>query len=221
MDILERHEIFEMEVLERLNSERFLDPLVFGGGTMLRLCYGLDRYSADLDFWFVKKMRETAYFNKLRRSLGGEYEITDARIKFYTLLFEIRSKGYPRRLKIEIRRKMKECDFQERIAFSEFSAKQVALKVHTPGQTMKNKIEAAIDRGEVRDFYDIEFLLRKGTPLSASRDKLARLKETIDKFTDNDIRVTLGSLVEPGKRSYYLKNRFQFLSERISSGLSH
>ncbi len=220
MDVLRRHEIFEIEVLERLNSEKFLEPLVFGGGTMLRLCYELDRYSADLDFWFIKRAREGTYFKKLRRSLGRIYEVTDAHVKFYTLLFEIRSKEYPKRLKIEIRRKMKECDFQERIAFSKFSTKQVVLKVHTAEQTMKNKIEAAIERREVRDCYDIEFLLRKGVPLLTSRDKLVRLEETINKFKENDIKVTLGSLLEPEKRRYYAKNKFKFLLERISGELA-
>ena len=50
MNIFEKHEIFEMEVLEKLKNARLLDPLVFGGGSMLRLCHELNRYSVDLDF---------------------------------------------------------------------------------------------------------------------------------------------------------------------------
>jgi hypothetical protein len=45
MDIFRQHEIFEIEVLDKMNSIRALDPLVFGGGTMLRLCHELNRYS--------------------------------------------------------------------------------------------------------------------------------------------------------------------------------
>ena len=55
MDIFKQHEIFEIEVFDRMKSARALNPLVFGGGTMLRLCHELNRYSTDLDFWFVKK----------------------------------------------------------------------------------------------------------------------------------------------------------------------
>ena len=69
MDELKRHEIFEMEVLEKLNSGKFLEPLVFGGGTMLRLCYELDRYSVDLDFWFVKKVPEKGQNLKNKKKL--------------------------------------------------------------------------------------------------------------------------------------------------------
>ena len=45
MDILRQHEIFEIEVLDKMNSAKVLEPLVFGGGTieilvgMLNLTY--------------------------------------------------------------------------------------------------------------------------------------------------------------------------------------
>jgi len=39
MDILKNHEAFEMEALECMNSGKLLENLVFGGGTMLRLCH--------------------------------------------------------------------------------------------------------------------------------------------------------------------------------------
>ena len=96
MDSFERHERFEMEVLEKLKNSRLLDPLVFGGGTMLRLCYELQRYSADLDFWFVKETDVQAYAEGLKEYLESRYEVTDAQEKHFTLLFEIRSKQYPR-----------------------------------------------------------------------------------------------------------------------------
>jgi predicted nucleotidyltransferase component of viral defense system len=58
MKRLEDHEKFEMAFLNLLSSRRLIDGLVFGGGTMLRLCHELPRYSLDLDFWFY---RETDY----------------------------------------------------------------------------------------------------------------------------------------------------------------
>ena len=165
MDIFHRHEVFEIEVLDKLNSAKLLDPLVFGGGTMLRLCHELDRYSVDLDFWFIRKTSQAAFFERLRTVLAEDYEITDAQIKHFTVLVEIRSSTYPKRLKIEIRREQKKCDFQTKIAFSRFSTQQVMLRAHTLDQTMKNKIDALLDRAEIRDCFDIEFMLRRGTKL--------------------------------------------------------
>ena len=89
MDTFRQYELFEIEVLDRMRSFKLLEPLVFGGGTMLRLCHQLNRYSADLDFWFVTRTSQSEYFNKFKRCMQKEYEITDAQIKRYTLLFEL------------------------------------------------------------------------------------------------------------------------------------
>ena len=218
MDILRQHEVFEIEVLEKMNSAKMLEPLVFGGGTMLRLCHELSRYSVDLDFWFVKKISKDAYFETGRKTFERDYEITDAQIKRYTILFELRSARYPKRLKIEIRREWKEVDYQQTIAFSRFSTKQVLLKAHTLDQTMKNKIEAFLDRGEIRDCFDIEFMLRRGVEIPfkdkgqylAFQKKLTRLKE-------RDFKVKLGSILENDIRKYYVTQRFRFLQEKLTS----
>jgi hypothetical protein len=50
MKRLEEHEAFEMRALRWLASKRFLGHLVMGGGTMLRLCHDLPRYSIDIEF---------------------------------------------------------------------------------------------------------------------------------------------------------------------------
>jgi len=218
MDILRQHEIFEIEVLDKMNSAKALEPLVFGGGSMLRLCHELNRYSVDLDFWFIKTIPQKIYFKKIQQALEEDYEITDSQIKQNTLLFELRSATYPKRLKIEIRREIKPYDFQRKIAFTKFSNRQVVLNAHTLEQTMKNKIEAFLNRGEVRDVFDIEFLLRRGVKLpegvagqsKAFFRKLSQLKE-------NDFKVKLGSILERDARDYYVQNRFSYLEEKLIS----
>jgi predicted nucleotidyltransferase component of viral defense system len=217
MNIFEKHELFEIEVLETLKNTKLLESLVFGGGTMLRLCYELKRYSVDLDFWFIRKIAVQNYFKKFVKVLEQEYEITDAQKKYYTLLFEIRSGKYPKRLKIEIRKEKKDCDFVEKIAYSKYSNKQVILRTHTLEQTIKNKIAALMDRGEIRDGFDIEFLLRKGIRLPELNTKqLSKLKERVDGFKEKDFKVTLGSVLESDIRKYYIENRFHYLLEKIA-----
>ena len=218
MDIFHRHEVFEIEVLDKLNSAKLLDPLVFGGGTMLRLCHELNRYSVDLDFWFVRKTPQPTFFERLQSALAEDYEITDEQIKHFTVLVEIRSSTYPKRLKIEIRREQKVCDFQTKIAFSHFSTQQVLLRAHTLDQTMKNKIDALLDRGEIRDGFDIEFMLRRGTKLpDLSINQVQSLMKRTTGFKDNDFKVKLGSIVNSEARSYYLQNRFSYLVEKLNA----
>jgi len=218
MDILRQHEIFEIEVLDKMKCAKVLEPLVFGGGSMLRLCHELNRYSVDLDFWIVKRVSQDDYFIKIMEILAKDYEITDSRMKHYTLLFELRSGLYPRRLKIEIRRRAEDCDFQEQIAFSRFSTKQVVLRAHTLNQTMKNKIGAFLDRGEIRDCFDIEFLLRRGIEFPALTGSQSQVfQKKLARFKDRDFKVKLGSILEGDIREYYISQRFTYLNEKLSS----
>jgi hypothetical protein len=218
MDIWQRHEVFEIEVLSRMNSARLLDPLVFGGGTMLRLCHELPRYSVDLDFWLVRKITQKSLFDKALKIIEKFYEVTDAQIKHFTLLFELRTTRYPKRLKIEIRREIEECEYQEKIAFSRFSSHQVILKAHTLDQTMKNKIKAFLDRQEIRDCFDIEFLLRKGVALTINdKGKILSFREKLSRLKERDFKVKLGSILETPIRQYYVQHRFSFLEEKLSS----
>ncbi len=216
MDIFREHEIFEIEVLDLLHRSRLLAPLVFGGGTMLRLCHELNRYSVDLDFWFIKAVREDEYFLQLRGVLEKKHELTDAQVKHHTLLFELRSARYPRRLKIELRRTITLWEYQEKIAFSRFSTRQVIVKALTLEQCMRNKIAAFTDRGEIRDCFDIEFLLRRGIPLP---DLESSAREFIRKkllgFKKADYTVKLGSILEEPIRQYYVTHGFAYLKEKL------
>ncbi len=218
MDTFKQHEVFEIEVLDRMNSAKMLDPLVFGGGSMLRLCHELNRYSVDLDFWFVKKVSQNDFFDKGLKTFEKYYEITDAQIKHYTILFELRSAQYPKRLKIEIRRELKDWDYQQDIAFSKFSTKQVVLKTHTLDQTINNKIEAFLDRGEIRDCFDIEFMVRRGVeiPLKEEKESIA-FRKKITNLKEIDFKVKLGSILEDDTREYYVTHRFRFLEEILTS----
>jgi predicted nucleotidyltransferase component of viral defense system len=218
MDIFRQHEIFEIEVLDKMNSIRALDPLVFGGGTMLRLCHELNRYSVDLDFWFIKNVAQQEYFVKIQREFKNNYEITVSQMKHHTILLEMRSNLHPKRLKIEIRREVKDCDYQEKIAFSKFSTRQVLLKAHTLKQMMQNKIAAFFDRGESRDCFDIEFLLRRGVALPVNiADVAVEFRNKLLGFKEMDFKVKLGSIVESDTRDYYATNRFSYLEEKLTA----
>jgi len=221
MNDLIQQEIFEIEVLTWLKNKGFLRNMIIGGGTMLRLCYNLKRYSVDLDFWTYRINEIDHFFINLRDSLKIDYDLTDAQNKYYTLLFEIKKAPYPRKLKIEIRKDTEEKDFQEKIAYSPYSNQQVLVKSFTLEQMMKNKIEAFLDRKEIRDVFDIEFLIRKGINISAKNEELKKIKEIIQGFEKRDYYVTLGSLLADDIREYYKKDNFTYLLGIINERLSY
>lgn len=210
-----QHEQFELEVLDRLNSGRFLTNLVFGGGTMLRLCHGLDRYSVDLDFWVTKDFDEATYYRKIEKYLLQFYTLADSAHKHFTILFELKSPQFPRALKIEIRKEAKIIKTETCIAYGANSNIQVLIKTVALEEMMKSKIEAFLSRKEIRDAYDIEFLLKKGIALPAENEILEKLLAGLAKLGKKDFSVKLGTLLDASARKYYIENGFRILEMRL------
>ncbi|MFH1627392.1 MAG: nucleotidyl transferase AbiEii/AbiGii toxin family protein [Pseudomonadota bacterium] len=219
MQDLVQQERFEMEVLDRLNSGRFLRFFIFCGGTMLRLCHGLDRYSVDLDFWLIDQDQGKSVFGELNTFLSTFYTIKDAAEKFYTILFELRSPEYRRSLKIEIRKEHERPETEQAIAYSPHSTRQVLLQVVTLREMMALKTSALLDRGEIRDVYDMEFLVKRGIPPVSDREILHEVLRRINSFSKRDYSVKLGSLLEVEKRQYYREHNFRILQTAIQDSL--
>lgn len=215
MQDLIAQEQFEMEVLDRLNSMRFLRALIFGGGTMLRLCHGLDRYSVDLDFWLNDPSLAENLFADIKLYLTRFYTLRDAASKHFSLLFELGSTSYAQHLKIEIRKNPGRPETETAIAYSPHSNRQVLVRVMTLNQMMLLKILALLDRGEIRDAYDIEFMVKRGIPLQAKTEVLEKIRQRINRFTKVDYSSKLGSLLEPEKRAYYREQNFRILKTAI------
>jgi predicted nucleotidyltransferase component of viral defense system len=219
MQALAKQEQFELEVLDKLNSAKLLNQLVFLGGTMLRLCFGLNRFSVDLDFWITKKLDTNKLFKDIEKCLDHSYMVIDAANKFNTLLFEIKSNNYPRSLKLEIRKGKKRIKTEPAIAYSKFSNLQVLLNVVSLSEMMQAKIDAFLNRKEIRDIFDIEFLLKKGVSLDAPKQMLKIVLNEIDGLTKDDYKVKLGSLLESEQRKYYITENFKILKSVIKEKL--
>jgi hypothetical protein len=220
MQTLQNLEKLEIEVLELLNSIKALDSLYFGGGTMLRLCHNLNRYSTDIDFWLDTKTDAKIFYSSVKKILADSYRLTDSANKKFTLLYEIKSPSLNRSLKIEIRKERQNFEWERKIAFSKFSNKQVLVKGLTLNQMMKNKIEALLSRKIIRDCFDIEFLLMRGVSLTANKVKLQEALTIINNFKEQDYKVVLGSILDEKERKFYLENRFQFLKEEIIKNIN-
>jgi predicted nucleotidyltransferase component of viral defense system len=217
MKRLEDHESFEMSFLTLLASHRLTGFLVFGGGTMLRLCHELPRYSLDLDFWFYKETDFSDFFRRLCDASSAGYELTDTQEKFHSLLVEVRRAKGTTKLKIEVRKNVAPTGSSEqKIAFSPHYPSQVLVRGFSLQQMFKNKVSALIERGEVRDAFDLEFLLRKGVGLALSDDDRKAVLSRLKGFKKRDFDVKLGSIVVPDLREYYRVNRFAFLQEKLS-----
>ena len=220
MQALQDLEVFEIEVLELLSRVKMLDKLYFGGGTMLRLCHNLNRYSTDLDFWLDKKEDSKAIFLTIKKALSDNYKLIDSANKKFTLLFEIKTPSVNRSLKIEIRKEQTDFDWERKIAFSTHTNKQVMVKGLTLQQMMENKFDALLSRKLIRDAFDLEFMLMRGVEILSTKSNLESSLQIINNFKDQEYKVTLGSILEEKNRKYYLENRFKFLKEELTKNIN-
>jgi len=215
---IELHEAFEIEVLEKIKNTNLTNCLVFIGGTMLRLCYDLPRYSVDLDFYLIDKpINSTFLFNSIRETLAKDYYIFDVKDKKYTMVFVIGNNNYPNRLKIEIRKKYEDIkNTEHRIAYSISHSKQVKLRTLKLEKVFISKIEAALTRKEIRDFFDLEFLLRRGIEVDIEKDKALEIIKLCKNFKAYQFKVKLGSLLLKDMRDYYSQKGFEFLISKLA-----
>ena len=218
LDLIQ-HEQFELDVLSRLQSGRFLANLIFGGGTMLRLCHGLNRYSVDLDFWIAREMDWKKFYGRMEKYLDQFYKIADSANKHFTILFELKSPQFPRSLKIEIRKTVKKIKTETNIAYSSNSTVQVMLKTVALEDMMTSKIEAFLDRREIRDAYDMEFLVKRGISLNADHKTITQMLAELEKLGKKDFSVKLGSLLDVSERKYYVENGFRILEANLRDKL--
>jgi predicted nucleotidyltransferase component of viral defense system len=208
-------EIMQEIALAALSRTDFFDKAAFYGGTALRIFYGLDRFSEDLDFSLLTPNPDfslTPYFSKIVeefQSLGMNVSIRekDKRIKTHVesaflksetiwqeLVLEdlVKQHGISSnktiKIKIEIDR-LPPLGFstEEKLLIRPYS---FYIKCFTMPSLFAGKLHALLfrkwkSRVKGRDWYDMEWYIRKGVPLNMHHF-LQRAKETND-WQENQI----------------------------------
>ena len=182
------------------------DNFVFKGGTCLRICYGLERASEDLDFSCNMKLAELGILvaNCLKDFdlLAIPFEIYSKKEYQGNIRFEIRFKGplysgnknSTNTLKIDFN-KQKVHTRSVRVVPQLFSDVPLfTLIALEEKEILAEKIRALINRKEPRDMYDLWMLSKKGAEIDK---KLIKLKLSEE-------RANLSDLMFPSKKDYEL-----------------
>ena len=152
---------------------KYPDHFIFKGGTCLRICYGLERASEDLDFSTdlgVKKTKEIV------KKCLKDFELLNMNYHIYA------EKEFEENLRIEVRfegplfsgksasTNTLKIDFNKQKAIHKL-AKVVpkifsdvplfTLVVFDEKEILAEKIRALVNRGQARDVYDIWMLVNK------------------------------------------------------------
>lgn len=150
----EKHKQLMVSILKNL----FDTPLVLKGGTALYLCYGLNRFSEDLDFDSSKKLN---LLNRIRNSATAAISIDSINIKKntdtvsrYLIHYSDKRTGDTNNLKLEI-------SYRTPTPEQQITIKD-GIRYSSIERIIDNKLNAAFDGQNIRtvgrDLFDLHFL---------------------------------------------------------------
>jgi len=219
MQVQERD--YVQHLLLRLVYSR-TQTLIFKGGTALRLVYGGNRYSEDLDF---NGPDDTAALQSLWAKAVAELEdwgvvaeIRNAWPSDVGYSFDVsyqgplydgrdRTKG---KVRVDVNLRPEDVETRRELVTSEYDdVRPFVVMVLTPEHLLAEKVRALLVRGKARDLYDVWLLLRQGIPpdpalferklalygMRWTPDALAEAQERVCPDWERDLRPLLSQFV--------------------------
>ena len=172
------------------------ENFIFKGGTCLRICYGLERASEDLDF---STNRGTKEVKKMLQKCLKEFELLNIKQKSYVekeykgnIRYEIRFEGplfsgkpsSTNMLKIDFNKQKVKNKVAKVVPRLFSDVPLFTLIVLDEKEILAEKIRALVNRKQPRDMYDTWVLLNKGTTVDKELmyEKLKEEKSNIKKI---------------------------------------
>lgn len=184
-------EVLHADILMAIHQSALSKSLVFQGGTALRMCYGNERYSEDLDFVRNAPL-DPAHFEKfkevLKTSMAEKYELnvritgpkrplnersTENSIVVHRWIatIEIGKPGAKnQKIHVEVA-DIPAYDARPRMiksSYAQYGASAVMLNVSSEKEILADKVIAVAGRDYIkgRDIWDIKWLRDKGVELN-------------------------------------------------------
>lgn len=164
-------EYLQVLVLARISNEILPGNLTFIGGTSLRFCHGLDRFSEDLVFDFSGRDRETLRdsFGNIIKKITKEgidcviehnYKDTDnyCKIVFPDIAKKINLPDHRKKLWIKIDIQQNRTDYTRETFFINRFGYYYPVKLPEKNILFSMKAVALVSRMKARDMYDFSFL---------------------------------------------------------------
>lgn len=173
-------EYLQLLILDYLTTTPFVRKITFIGGTNLRLVFGIDRFSEDLDFDckdFTKEeffamtdaillfLQRSGYIVESRDKDNEKLQAFRRNLYFPELLFELGLSGYrDERFLIKIESQDQQINYPTIMANIKGCGMFFPFPVPKVDTLCAMKISALLSRQKGRDFYDSMFLLGQTTP---------------------------------------------------------
>lgn len=225
-------ELFHQDILRILRQSGILDSLVFMGGTCLRLCYGSNRLSEDLDFSTEKvfSAEEMDYLSEsVSKGLNDKYSLavmvrkpekdTDTDTWIVRIITHPQRPDIPsQQIHLDIchyksyRTELRRVNNYYPI---DFGSGQLFIRAESLEEILADKLLAFASRNRIknRDLWDIEMLneRRVGFNPDLMRNKINDHRIAFDDFMDSAEK-RVNSLLKDGMPSDFKAEMMRFVS---------
>ncbi|MDZ7696987.1 MAG: nucleotidyl transferase AbiEii/AbiGii toxin family protein [Deltaproteobacteria bacterium] len=209
-----------IEIVQALAKSPAGSRIAFKGGTALKLFYDLPRYSEDIDYDALQGVSSEELIGTIKSlCIKKGWEMTDAAVKHYTVLVELRFKGPDRNFHIKIEISTREKELRTAILF----LRGVPVVTLEPCFMMTEKLFTFLDRGAGRDIFDVWFILSRAYPLDEAMIKgtfadrsqfFQSLLDAVRKADEKKILRDTGKLLSADHRNW-IKTSFLSDLERL------
>lgn len=173
------HKNILIKILKDIYTDSSIGSLLgFKGGTAAYLFYNLDRFSVDLDFDLLDKIKEEYVFSRVEQIVKNYGQIKEARKKRFNLFFLLSYEEKAQNIKVEISRRSFGSQYELKTYLG------ISMLVIKKQDMFANKLMAMYERfGKTnRDIYDVWFFLRENWPIN---------KEIVEKRSEMSFRALL------------------------------
>lgn len=183
---------YYQEIILFILYKKYGKNLVFKGGTALTKCFGLDRFSEDLDFFATKKEKFAQTINEGLKEFYIEYEtIEKEHENSIDLTYYIKGPLYNGQ-KNSMCKILLDISLRDNTIF-EPETKKIGLMIEeiplfevvvlSEKEILLEKIRATITREKARDLYDLYYLTQKEIIINKEeiQKKLESVKITFSK----------------------------------------
>ena len=206
------------EIMHRVLFDIYSDTglainLIFKGGTACYLFYELPRFSVDLDFDLLQPENKAVVFEKIKNIAARYGKISDAWIKFNTILVELSYAVPDRNLKIEISART-----EEKTPYEQKNLLGLSVLVMTQSAMCANKLLAVTERNKIvnRDYFDAHFFLKNNWPIDEEiiklkggrtiPEQLNKILGQIEETEKPNVLFGLGELIDDKQKSWIKNN---------------
>ena len=197
------YEISQQVILSGLSRAGFFDKAAFYGGTCLRMFYGMERFSEDMDFTLIRRNepfdfkeyfqpvvdefafigRQVEIKKKEKKSFG---RVESAFLKDTTDVYDLTfhtEKSIKIKLEVDVRPPLNfDTEYKLLMQPRSFMTRCLTLPDLFAGKMHALVFRTWKSRVKGRDWYDMEWYVRRKTPLS-----FRHLKERIREFNGMDM----------------------------------